>query len=46
MRGDPLALGGDFDRTRREPDIDLGAGEAMQQALSRCLGLVVTARSR
>ena len=33
MRGDPLALEGDFDRPHSQPRFDFGAGEAMRHAV-------------
>ena len=41
MRGDPLALVEDLDGTGREPHLDLGAGEAMRNAVVMLLHLDV-----
>ena len=41
MRGDPLALEEDLDGARRQPHLDLGAGEAVRDAVEVGLDLDV-----
>ena len=41
MRGDPLALEKDLDGARRQPDLDLAAGEAVGHAIEVRLDLDV-----
>ena len=41
MRGDPLALEKDLDGARRQPDLDLAAGEAVGDAIEVRLDLDV-----